>query len=87
MDSEVSLQPVDKREALEILLRGVDRSELTGEVLLFTDAHSWRKHFKRFYSPPQYFGAVVILYAQPSAVLTFTESVLSLRIAPNPTFP
>eukprot|EP01127_Copromyxa_protea_P022078 TRINITY_DN7778_c0_g1_i1.p1 TRINITY_DN7778_c0_g1~~TRINITY_DN7778_c0_g1_i1.p1 ORF type:complete len:597 (-),score=88.48 TRINITY_DN7778_c0_g1_i1:185-1975(-) len=54
------LQSIDKNEALETLLKGIHKSELDGEVLLFTDAHSWRKHFKRFYSPIQYLAALVI---------------------------
>lgn len=65
---------MDKQKALKLLLGRVDKSELSGEVLLFTDAHSWRKHLKRFYSPPQYFGAIMILYTSS------TTSLISCRI-------
>jgi len=43
------------------LFSGIGQDELDGEVVLVSNAHTWGKHLKSFYSAAQYVGALIIM--------------------------
>ena len=41
----------------------LDPDDLKGKsIVLITDGHSWKHHFRVYYSSPQYTGAFIIMY-------------------------
>lgn len=56
-----STSTLDSTLATQTLFSDIDPAELTGEVLLFTDAHSWKRHLATFFSVPQYIGVILLM--------------------------